>query len=346
MALALQKRGHEMVLACQPGSDILARAQTAGLETEVVRMRQDYDFPAAVRIARALRRRRVELLHAQHSTAHALGLLAAAFTRVPVFAVTRRVIFPLRTHIFSRLKYLSRRIDGYVAISEAVRQELLKGGVRAARIEVIPSVMDAPKASPEEGRRLRQELGLDPARPVITTVANYSDFKGQDYLVQAAADVVQAFPLAQFLLVGRDTERLGERVERLGLKGAVHLAGFRTDVPRVLAASDFFVFPSLQEAAGTALREAMAAGLPCIGARVGGIPESIADGDTGLLVPPADSPALARAILQMLRAPAQARAMAERGRAWVESHFSLSAVSPRMEAFYTRLLSGAQDGRG
>jgi len=338
MAGALQKRGHELLLACQPGSDILERSRAAGLPTEEVRMRQDYDVPAAYRVAELLKKHRTELLHAQHSTAHALGLMAAWWARVPAFAVTRRVVFPLKKNVFSRLKYLSRRIDGYVAISEAVKNELSKAGVGPERIEIIPSVMNQRDGTPQDRLDVRRELRLAAERPLITTIANYADFKGQDYLVQAAVDVVKKFPGAQFLLAGRDTEKLQPLVDQSGLTASIRLTGFRTDVPRLLAASDIFVLPSLQEAAGTALREAMAAGLACIGTNVGGIPESIADGETGLLVPPADAGALALAILRLLENPQKTRTMAVRGRAFVRENFTLEPASVKMEAFYERLL--------
>ncbi len=338
MVGALQKRGHEVLLACQPGSDILQRARAIGIPTEAVRMRQDYDVPAAGRVVQLLKKHKSHVLHAQHSTAHAIGLMAVWWVRPPVFAVTRRVVFPLKKNIFSRLKYLSKRINGYVAISAAVKEELAKAGIGPSRIEIIPSVMNQVLGSPQDRADLRQELNLSLEWPVITNVANYADFKGQDFLVQAAAEVIKRFPNAQFLFAGRDTEKLKPLVERMGLRADVRLAGFRTDIPRLLAASDIFVLPSLQEAAGTALREAMAAGLACIGTRVGGIPESIAHEETGLLVPPADAHALAEAIIGLLEHPQKTRTLAARGRAFVLENFSLEAAATKMEQFYKRLL--------
>src|SRR5262249_54221455 len=99
MAKALQEKGHDIVLACQPGSDILSRAHAAGVPTEEVRMRQDYDVVAARRVSRLLKKHKTEILHAQHSTAHAIGLMAAYFASRPIFAVTRRVVFPLKRNI-------------------------------------------------------------------------------------------------------------------------------------------------------------------------------------------------------------------------------------------------------
>ena len=339
MAGALRRRGHDLVLACQPGSDILSRAREAGIPAVEIRMRQDYDVPAAGKVSQLLKSHRTEVLHAQHSTAHAIGLMAAWWAKVPVFAVTRRVVFPLKRNIFSRLKYLSGRINGYVAISSAVKEELMKAGLDSSRIEIIPSVMNQGASQPEDGIELRKELGLAAARPVITNVANYAEFKGQDILLQAAAEVVKRFPDAQFLFAGRDTEQLKPLVDHLNLSACVRLAGFRTDVPRLLAATDIFVLPSLQEAAGTALREAMAAGLACIGTRVGGIPESIQHDETGLLVPPADVRALAAAIIQLLQDPHKAKTLGVKGRDFVRAHFTLEPASVRMEAFYERLLA-------
>jgi len=339
MAGALQKRGHAMVLACQPGSDILARARASGLPAVEVRMRQDYDLPSVGGVASLLRAHRTEVLHAQHSTAHAIGLMAAWWIKIPVFAVTRRVIFPLKKNVFSRLKYLSGRINGYVAISTAVKTELMKAGLDSSRIEIIPSVMNQEPGRSEDRSQVRRELGLASAAPVILNISNVSEFKGQDILMKAAPDVIRRFPHAQFLFVGRDTETLKPLVDRLSLSASVRLAGFRTDVPRLLAAADLFVLPSLQEAAGTALREAMAAGLPCIGTNAGGIPESIQHEETGLLVPPADARALAQAICRLLENPHQAQTLAVRGREFVREHFMLEPASVRMEGFYERLLA-------
>src|SRR5438552_3454976 len=99
MACALRDRGHEVILGCQPGSDVLTRARAAGVPVEPIRMRQDYDVPAAWQVAKVMRQHSIELLHAQHSTAHAVGLMAALWAKVPAFAVTRRVVFPLRRNL-------------------------------------------------------------------------------------------------------------------------------------------------------------------------------------------------------------------------------------------------------
>ena len=336
MAQGLRAKGHDLTVVCQPDSEMAERARQAGLRLDFVRMRQDYDVPAAVAVARIVSARRSEILHAQHPTAHAVGLLAVAWNRRPAFAVTRRVTFPLKKNFFSRLKYLSKRIDGYVAVSAAVQEELVRGGVARSRIELIASVADDRARPRSEGAALRQELGLTPD-PLILNVGNYADFKGQDILLEAAVQVCRQHPKAQFLFAGRDTEKMQPNVARLGLGRSVRLAGFRTDVPRLLAAADLFVMPSLQEAAGTALREAGFAALPCVGTRVGGIPEMIEEGRTGLLVPPGDAGALAAAILRLLHDREEGVRLGQAARAFCRERFSLAAAVPKMEAFYKRI---------
>lgn len=339
MAGALRARGHTLILACQPGSDIAARAQAADIPVEYLRMRQDYDLFAVWNLRALIHKHRIEILHAQHSTAHAIALMAAALSGVPVLAVTRRVVFPLKSHLFSRLKYLSGRINGYIAISEAVKAQLTKAGVKPEGIEVIPSVSSQPQATSRERAEVRKELGLSADGPVVIHVANYAEFKGQRYLARAAVEVLKQVPKVRFLFVGRDTEKMKPLVSELGIESSVRLTGFRTDIPRLLGASDIFAFPSLQEAAGTALREAMAAGLPCIGSRTGGIAETLQDGVTGLLVEPANPSALAAALLRLLKNPEEARALAQTGKTFVEKNYSLQNASERMERFYERLLA-------
>lgn len=341
MAQALTERGHQVTLIIQEGSDLVDAGRKAGVPMTFLKMRQDYDVPAAWRVAKKVRELGLEVLHAQHAKAHAIGLMAAGLSKVPVFCVTRRVIFPIRRNLFSRLKYLSGRIDGYVAISEAVREELLKVHVPAERIDVIPSVVKPPVLSAPDGAAVRQEFGISPDAPVITMIANFADFKGHQPFLHGAAAVAKRFPAAHFLIAGRDTEKLQPLVDQLGIARQTHLARFRTDVPRLLSATTLFVMPSLQEAAGTSLREAMIAGLPSIGTRVGGIPESIKDGETGLLVPPANGAALGNAMIRLLSDPAEAQRLAAAGKAWIEGHFTLGPNAARMESFYETLLSHA-----
>lgn len=333
MARALLDRGHALQLVCQPGSEIAVRAIQAGIPILELRMRQDYDLLAVAGLVRILRHQQTEVLHAQHSTAHAIGLMAAAWTDTPVFAVTRRVTFRVRRNPFSRLKYLSHRVDGYVAISQAVRQELLQAGVPSQRVAVVPSVVELGPTDSNDRLAFRTEIAAGNA-PVIGVIGNYAEFKGQNVMVRAIPDILKRHPDALFVFAGRGVEALGPLLKNLGVEKSARILGFRTDVPKILAGLDIYVMPSLEEAAGTALREAMLAGLPCVGSRVGGIPESIEDGVTGLLVPAGDPRAISQAVDRLLIDRESSRRMGEAGRRFCAEHFSISAGATRMESLY------------
>jgi len=173
MAQALTERGHQVTLIIQEGSDLVEAGRKAGLPMTFLKMRQDYDVPAAWRVAKKVREWGLEVLHAQHAKAHAIGLMAAGLSKVPVFCVTRRVIFPIRRNLFSKLKYLSGRIDGYVAISEAVREELLKAHVPAERIDVIPSVVKPPALNAADGAAVGTGECYDVPADLIITCIGY-----------------------------------------------------------------------------------------------------------------------------------------------------------------------------
>ena len=214
---------------------------------------------------------------------------------------------------------------------------MAKAGVSRSRIRVIPSAVEISRW--EEARRKRASLPSGgPFR--IGLIGHYAVFNGHEVLLEAARDVLRAFPDARFVLAGRGTEELRGKAESLGIAAQVDILGPRDDVPEIVSGLHVFAMPSLQEGIATALMEAQAAGVPCVASRVGGIPDVLVDGETGLLVEPKDPKALAEAIVRVLRNPKEAQAMAERGYERVKSLFNLPAVADRLEALYKELASG------
>jgi len=180
----------------------------------------------------------------------------------------------------------------------------------------------------------------DPAVPqTVLTVARLDPQKGLHDLVAAAALV----PEARVMVVGEGPERraLETRIAHLGLGDRVHLLGFRSDVPDLLAGSDLFVLPSLFEGLPLSILEAMAAGKPVVATAIGGNDEAVVDGATGLLVPPGDPRALADAIRALLRDPERRRRLGEAGRRRAEAEFSAPAMVRRVAAVYDELLAAS-----
>jgi len=330
-ARELSRRGHRMVLVCPQGSVLAQRALKHGLPVRPLLIREDYDLPAAWKLERMVREEDARIVHAHHPRAHAVALMARLFSSRAKLLVTRRVIFPIRTNPFSALKYRAPQIDRFIAVCRATGEELAKAGVSRSRIRVIPSAVEMSRW--EEARRKRASIPASgPFR--IGLIGHYAPFKGHEFLLEAAKDVLRAFPDARFVLAGRGTEELRTKAESLGVAGQVDILGSRDDVPEIVSGLHVFAMPSLQEGIATALMEAQAAGVPCVATKVGGIPDVLVDGETGLLVEPKNSKALAEAIIRLLREPDQARAMAARGYERVRTLFDLPAVADRLEALY------------
>ncbi|HAH07474.1 MAG TPA: hypothetical protein DCM05_13295 [Elusimicrobia bacterium] len=335
-ARELSKRGHKVVTVCPEGSVLAERAGKAGLPVHLLRVRQDYDVPAALKIKALARELGAQVLHAHHPRAHAVCLIARALGCPVPLAVTRRVIFPIRLNPFSALKYRAPLIDRYIAVCEAAALELEKAGVARERIRVIPSAVEL---SRWEEARARRDAKPPEGPPRIGLIGHYAPFKGHQVLLRAAKDILQAFPGARFVLAGRGTEQLRPLAEELGVLSQVDILGERSDVPDILAGLHLFAMPSLQEGIATALMEAQTAGLPAVASRVGGIPDVLLDGETGLLVPPDDPGALAKAIVRVLQDKTLAEGFVHKGAERVKKLFALPVVADRLEAAYAELVS-------
>jgi glycosyltransferase involved in cell wall biosynthesis len=171
-------------------------------------------------------------------------------------------------------------------------------------------------------------------------VGNLYPVKGHRYLLEAVPRILETCPSAVFLVAGRGTceEALREQARSLGIDTRVRFLGLRQDVPFLLAIGDVFVLPSLSEGLSIAILEAMAAGKPVVTTRVGGNPEVVVDGETGLLVEPADAQALASAITRVLTRPTEARRLGLNGLARMKSRFTTGAMVRAYEAIYDEVL--------
>ena len=248
---------------------------------------------------------------------------------------------------------LGQRVDRVIASSQHVKTTLLEAGMNdPEKIEVVHNAIDLDEwdAASASGGSLRDELGIPRDRAVVGLIGRLDRVKGQREFLLAAERVAREDPDAVFLLVGvirpRSRwepfadyyEEVDALMRRPALRGRVVVTGWRTDLPRVMATQDVVVQPSLRETFGRVLIEAMAARKPVVVTRIGGMPEIVVHGETGLIVPPSDPDALAAAILALLRDHERRRAMGEAGRARVEAHFSLPQRARRLEAIYEDVL--------
>jgi glycosyltransferase involved in cell wall biosynthesis len=235
-------------------------------------------------------------------------------------------------------RLVGRLLDRAIAVSEAAREFLIRvKRYPADRVVVVPNGRDLAAFRPGRARpAVRKELGLDTGAPVVGVVGRLEAQKGHVHLLAAWLAVRREFPDARLLVVGEGSERaaLEARARASGLADSVLFLGFRTDVPRLLDAVDVLALPSLYEGMPLTAIEASAMARPVVATAVDGTPEVVRDGVTGLLVPPADPPALAQAIGRLLRDPDRAAEMGRRGRAWVLDRFDVDAHVRATAAVY------------
>jgi glycosyltransferase involved in cell wall biosynthesis len=296
-------------------------------------MRGATDVSAFVALRRLLRRRGASLVHTHSSIDSWLGGLAAKSLGRPVVR-SRHVTIPIRRGLVYRLA------DRIVASGAEAARHVRDAGVPAERVLAISAGIDLEQFHPGvSGQRVRDELQL--TGPLVGLVANLRGSKGHRYFLDAAREVLGAMPDARFLIVGGGVgfDDIARRVREMGLEREVLMLGFRRDVPDILAALDVLALPSIKsEATSQVILQALAVGTPVVATTVGGSPEVIRDGVTGRLVPPADGSALARAILDLLRDPERARAMARAGQADVRTSQSMDQIMTRVTALYRELL--------
>jgi glycosyltransferase involved in cell wall biosynthesis len=332
----LAKRGHANVLVCPPGSASEREARRLGVEVAPVSMRSAISPLAIARAVAALRRAAPDLVHLHTGRANWVGGLAARWLSLPAIT-TRRMDRRVARGPRTRWLY-GRGVRHAVAISEAVRRRLLDAGVPSGRISVIPSAVDPHAlAAPRERAGIRRELGLDDGEFCLLALAALERRKGIDVLLDALAEL-ETPPRVLVAGDGPCRAELEEQSARLGLATRVSFLGRRQDKACLLLACDALVLPSRAEGLGVAALEAMACARPVVASRVGGLADLVRDGETGLLVPPEDPEALARAIAALARDAALCRRLGEAGAARIAERHLPSRMCDAYEELYARAL--------
>ena len=284
LARGQREHGHEPLVIAAPDAPLIRRLRSAGIAAAAVRMRGDWDLAAARRVRAVLRTWNADLVHAHDARAHAIALAALLGRKTLPLVVTRRVPFVPR----GRIKY-GRRVARFIAISGAVSDALVAGGVDASRIELVYSGVPRPVVA--RPRDWRAECRWPPDAVVCGIVGAMTAEKGVATLVEIGDRLPEATrERIRLVLLGGQaagTQPVG--------KLAAFRAGFVDEVHAAMAGLDILLHPSSAEGLGTAVIDAMALGVPPIAFRVGGLPELIQDGRSGVLVPAGDIAAFAAA---------------------------------------------------
>jgi len=342
-ATRLPRGEFESVICCLAEPGLLAgEAQRAGVRVVCVG-----DFPgvrhplAFARLVRLIRAERPDVVHTHLQAANLYGRCAALIAGAPAIVATEHNVYASKAARYVAVeRWLARRSDALVAVSEEVRRFLASQlALDASAIRVIHNGI-APAMPTERGlAALRQRLAFVGGRPLIGVVASLTAKKGHEHLLRALAALRDRGVgcVAVFAGDGPERSRLQSMAATLGLANDVLFLGNWRPAAEVFALLDVFVLPSVVEGLPLALLEAMAAGVPVVATTVGGVPEVIAHGVNGLLVPPASPPALADAIASLAGSAALRQQLRERGRATVAAGFTEERYLAALAALYREL---------
>jgi sugar transferase (PEP-CTERM/EpsH1 system associated) len=312
----------------------------AGVRTIILDRTSRRDMHKLFGLVRLLRRERIHILHTHLFGSNTWGRVLGRLAGVPVVIAHEHWSSKSQREVWvDRLLY--RLSDRILVPSEASKRIVMEmERIPARHISVLYNGVDISHFTPASGMgcEVRQELGLKCDELVVGTVGRLSPEKGGvDVLVRAVERLRQTHPRARLLVVGDGALRPDlERVASELGSNAI-FAGTRTDVARLLSAMDVFVLPSLKEAMPIALLEAMAMRLPVIATTVGGVPEIVDDGKTGLLVAPGDEADLHCALHRLADDPALMSTLARAGQVHVQANFTLDSMVAQVERLYDTL---------
>lgn len=349
----LDRDRFEVWVACHSGGPMVEEYRQHASGVYVVDLLNIFNPGSVIALARLMRQLRCQIVHSRLWTADVLGGLAAAFARVPirVSTVGGQYFQAVEEQGFRRARKaaLSRTyrsvyglFDRIVAVSRSLAEDLVhRPGFRVdpGKVAVIRNGIDLPCIPRSSAGVHRETLGLSPTAQVVVTVANFFSIKGHRWLVEAMPRIVQRYPEAMFVLAGDGNilPAIRRMVGDYGLGRYVRFVGPQLEPLELIALSDVVVVPSVSEGLPRVVLEALALGKPVVATRVGGIPEIIEDGETGLLVMPRDPESLADAILAVLSDSALAKILGENGREVVRARFSADTMVRQTEQLYLDL---------
>lgn len=291
-----------------------------------------------------LRREGYYALHAHEFSMNCHSAVLSLLSKVPAVATVHGKNYYADRWQRRLLYQWSARVATFVAVSEDIKQFLAdRVGVRRDGIQVVANGIDIAKYENRSDIRAstREQLSVAPSDVLIGAVGNLYPVKGHIHLIRAAATIVAARPNVKFVVAGRGGEQqaLQAEIDRLGLQNNFMLLGFREDVDALLQAFDLFVMPSLSEGMPISILEAMAAHRVVIASDVGGIPQLIRQGHSGVLVPPQDPQQLAAAILDLITDTAKRETLVRQAYVLVCERFSQDACTDSYVALYEKRAS-------
>ncbi len=340
----LMLRGHRVTVACRPEGWVSRKAKEMGLTTlDATVLRQqdwrDYDV-----FRKFCRDEKIDVLHTHWSTDAVVPSTAGKFAGVPVRLMTRHSPYPFKT-AFGRFMFSHVLYNRILAVSQSVANTLIENGISPDKVIVIHHGTNVGEFEQitENPDAVRQELGFLPGTVTVGILGRVAQEKGHKYLFDSLK-LIPDLDCVKIVVVGEGPQLEEQRqyVEQNGLSDRVVWVPFRSDVNNVINALDIVTVPSTwQEPCSAVIQQAMALSKPVIGTKVGGTPEMIVDGETGILADPCDAASLAAAIRTLASSEALRRRQGEAGAKRVRALFTLDRMTTRIEQLYRQELAKA-----
>jgi len=323
------------VIGCRPGAPLQQKAQAGSVSTLPI---PGNNLGAALALARVARD--FDLVHCHTGRGHSLAALTAGLHRTP-FLVTRRVDFLPGRSWFNRYKF--HKATRVVCISRFIADQLVNWGVLKEKLVIIPSTVPLPDEkllTPEHREAVRARFGIASGTKLIGNIAALVGHKDHATLLRAAKVLTERRTDVRFVILGDGElkEKLLSLRRELGLEEKVLMPGFIPQAEELLPAFDVFAMSSCMEGLGSIVLDAFAAGVPVAATAGGGLPELVRAGETGLLAPVGDAPALADAINSLLENPGLAKEFSSKARKRVEAEFSVARMVEQYQTVYEEIL--------
>lgn len=322
-----------------PGTPLIVNiAKERGIDTRLLEVKGRFDLGAVDKLKRFIDEEKIDILHCHGYKPDVIASLISKKGR-PKLVTTLHGWWiganpKLRFYDWLDLRAI-KNFDMIITVADHIKEGLIKKGFPAGNVKCIPNGVDIKEMNSCDGSGVRRELKIAPGSAVVGIAGRLNKEKGHEYLLRSAERlknvtllIVGTGPLENYLKV---------MAERLGISDRTIFTGFRSDARRYIAAMDIFALPSLSEGLPLALMEAMAAGKPVIASDIGGIPQVVADGVTGLLVEPRNPSQLEKAISKLITDKEFSSFLAEKGRDFIEKNFSLEIMVRRYEDLYLEL---------
>jgi len=338
----LKARGHNIHLLCRIETELYKSAIENGFNVTAIRIGGDFDPIVIWKTSRLMKKLNTEVICTNMDKDLRFGGLAAKIAGVKGIVPSREIDFPLKNTL--RYRFFYNTIASQLIVnSEATKETVLRSApwLNPFKITVIYKGISAEPYDNLPASNIKQQLNLDEKTKLVSFVGQLDERKGIYYLLEAWKSISHAHADATLLIIGKGAMQhyIEDFIAQNHLHNSVRLLGFRRDVPAILKQSYVLTLPSLWEGFGYVLVEAMAARIPTIATATSSIPEIVIDNETGLLVPPKNSKALAETIHSLLQSPERAAAMGNFGRKRMEELFSLKMMVEKFETVFQKSIA-------